>query len=114
MQSRTPALSWADTVDLDNLVPYTHPSAGWSDRHSYLVLTWTDPQAMGLQRLAALIGWGGTEVTSRLLAWQLCEDGHALPLALASRTYRPDQVIELDRGGDVELTAAAAWPSRNA
>ena len=47
MQPGAPALTWADTVDLDNLVPYTHPSAGWSDRHSYLVLTWTNPQASG-------------------------------------------------------------------
>jgi hypothetical protein len=106
--------SWADRVDLDNLVPYTHPSAGWSDRHSYLALTWTDPQAMGLQRLAALIGWGGTEVTGRLLAWQLCEGGHALPLALVSRTYQPGEVIETDGGGEIELCARAGWPARNA
>lgn len=109
-----PALSWADTVDLDNLVPYTHPSAGWSDRHSYLVLTWTAPHAPGLQRLEALIGWGGTELTSKLLTWQLREGGRPLPLPMVSRTFRPDQVIEVDRGEDLELTASAAWPARNA
>ena len=114
MHLDTPTLSWADTVDLDNLVPYTHPSAGWSDRHSYLALTWTNPQAIGLQRLEALVGWGGTEITGSLLTWHIHEGGHELPLALALRVYRPDQVIEVDRGSDLELKGAAAWPSRNA
>ena len=114
MQLHSTTSRWADTVDLDNLVPYTHPSAGWSDRHSYLVLTWTQPEAIGLQRLEALIGWGGTEITSRLLSWRVREDNQALPLELVTRTYRPDQVIEVDRGGDFELTATAAWPARNA
>ena len=69
---------------------------------------------MGLQRLEALVGWGGTEITSNLLAWHVHEDGRALPLQLASRTYRPDQVIEVDQGSDLTLTASAAWPTRNA
>jgi hypothetical protein len=104
---------WTAQLDLDNLAPYTHPSAAWSGRHSNLALCWERPAEMGLQRLQTLQGWGGTPVTSRLLDWQVYEDGRALPLALAARTYRPDVVTEVDAGPDLKLTITAAWPVRN-
>ncbi len=67
----------------------------------------------GLQRLQALLGWGGTPVTLRLLDWHIAEDGCALPLTLAARTFRPDIVAEVDAGPELELTVTAAWPVRN-
>ena len=104
---------WTAQLDLDNLVPYTHPSAAWSGRHSNLALCWERPAEMGLQRLQSLARLGRHPVTARLLSWQVFEDGRALPLALAARNYRPDIVTEVDAGPDLELTVTAAWPVRN-
>ncbi len=101
-------------VNLDNLVPYTDPIAGWSDRHSNLVLSWRQDKEPGLQQLLSLVGWSGTPITPNLLRWNLAEEGKPLSLALKSRIYRPDQVIETDAADGLELTATAAWPGRNA
>jgi len=106
-------MSWANQVNLDNLVPYTERPAAWSDRHSWLALTWPEPTVSGLQVATALIGWGGTELTNRLLAWTVLEKGQPLPLTCTARSFRPDLVTETDEGQQVRLTAVAAWPLRN-
>ncbi|HVU11986.1 MAG TPA: hypothetical protein VHD90_11945, partial [Phototrophicaceae bacterium] len=106
-------VAWADNLNLDNLVPYTEQPAGWSDRYSWLALTWTNPQASGLQTAEALLGWGGTVLTERLLNWSVLENGQALDLPFKARNYRPDIVTETDENADLRLTAAAAWPERN-
>ena len=112
--TETPAAGWAGGLDLDNLVPYTHPSAAWTGRHSNLALTWVRPDEPGLQRISALLGWGGTPLTDHLLGWHLSEDGQPLPLALRERNYRPDKVVEVDAGPELALTVTAVWPVRNA
>jgi len=105
---------WADRVNLDNLVPYTHASAAWSDRHSNVALTWNRPEAGGLQMLQALVGWGGSQITTSTLTWTVAEGGQALPLEFRSRNFRPDKVVETAACEGLELTATAAWPERNA
>lgn len=100
-------------VNLDNLAPYTNPMAGWSDRHSNLVLTWEQEKEPGLQRLLSLVGWAGTEITTKCLGWNLVEDGKPLALTLESRNFRPDRVVEIDTAEGLKLTATAAWPARN-
>ncbi len=105
---------WADALSLDHLVPYTHPSAAWSDRHSTIVLTWERPEQTGLQRCEALIGWGGTQLTGQLLDWKIRENGASLPVTLVGRNFRPDQVIEQDAAPGLNLTVTAAYISRNA
>lgn len=109
-----PPPSWADQVDLDNLVPYTHPSAAWSDRHSDIAISWPDAQTPGLQRLESVVGWGGAQITDRLLSWTITENGKTLPLAFSSRLYRPDKVVEKDTSEDLTVIATAAFPERNA
>lgn len=101
-------------TNLDNLVPYTDPIAGWSDRHSNLVLSWPRPQETGIQQLLSLVGWAGTPVTGNLLMWNVSEAGKPLVLQLKSRNFRPDKVVEVDTADGLELTATAAWPERNA
>ena len=100
-------------VKLDNLVPYTNPMAGWSDRHSNVVLTWQQEREPGLQRLLSLVGWAGTEITTKFLSWNLAEDGKPLALKFKSLNFRPDKVVEIDTAEGLELTATAAWPGRN-
>jgi hypothetical protein len=112
--SRSQQPGWADGLDLDNLTPYTHPSAAWTRRGSNLALAWVRPTEMGLQSISALLGWGGTPLTGCLLNWQISEYGQTLPLSLAGRNYRPDMVIERDTAPDLELTVTAVWPARNA
>jgi hypothetical protein len=106
--------SWADRVDLDNLVPYIQPPAAWSDRYSDIAVSWTKPDDSGLQRLTSIVGWGGTKITDKLLSWNLSEGGRALPLRLTRRTYRPDKVIESDEADGLTLEATAAFPEWNA
>ncbi len=101
--------SWADRVDLDDLVPYTQPPAGWSDRHSDIALTWTKPDQPGIQRLTSVVGWGGTKITDDLLSWSLSEGGQSLPLKLKHRNYRPDKIIESDETNNLAMTATAAF-----
>jgi hypothetical protein len=100
-------------VNLDNLVPYTNPMAEWSDRHSNVVLTWQQEQEPGLQRLLSLVGWAGTEITTKFLSWNLEEGGKPLALKFQSRNFRPDKVVEIDTAEGLELTATASWPGRN-
>src|SRR5260370_35210497 len=76
----------------DNLVPYPHPSASWSDRYSNVAISWPEADVIGLQRLQAVVGWAGTKITDRLLTWTVTENGAGLPLRLRSRNYRPDRV----------------------
>jgi hypothetical protein len=106
-------VTWAKNVNLDNLVPYTEQPAGWSDRHSWVALTWTRPEGCGLQVAEALVGWGGTVLTEQLLGWTVLEREQAVELPLKARVFRPDVVTETDEGSDLRLTAAAAWPLRN-
>src|SRR5450755_2966175 len=96
--------SWADRVNLDDLVPYTVPTAAWSDRYSDIAITWTKPDEPGIQRLQSLVGWAGTKITDNLLSWKMNEDGQTLPLKLKHRNYRPDKVIESDESTDLDLT----------
>ncbi len=113
-QTSRVAKSWADRVDLDDLVPYIHPSAAWSDRYSDIAITWTNPQASGIQRLESVVGWAGTKITDNLLSWLVSEGGNELPLEFKRRIYRPDKVIEMDETGDLVLTVTAAFPVSNA
>ena len=113
-RNREGASSWADRVNLDDLVPYTHPSAAWSDRHSDIALSWTKPQAAGIQALEAVVGWAGTKITDNLLSWAVSEGSEGVPLEFKRRVYRPDKVIEMDQAGDLILTVTAAFPVRNA
>lgn len=106
-------MSWEQQVNLDNLVPYTEQPAGWSDRHSWIVLTWTRPEVAGLQVAEALLGWGGTVLTEQLLSWLVLEDGQPLDLPFKSRVFRPDVVTETDENPTLRLHAAAAYPERN-
>jgi hypothetical protein len=101
-------------INLDNLVPYTNMTAGWSDRHSNLVLCWPREKEIGLQDFESLVGWSGAQVTANLLRWNLTEEGKPLALQLKSRNFRPDKVIEVDATNGLELTATIAWPARNA
>jgi len=112
-QKSRPTSSWAERVNLDDLVPYTRPPAAWSDRHSDIAITWTDPQASGLQRLGTMIGWGGVKITDNLLSWAASENGKELPLEFKRRNYRPDKVIETDEADDLVLTVTAAFPVRD-
>jgi hypothetical protein len=100
-------------VNLDDLVPYTRPPAAWSDRHSDIAITWTNPDDPGLQRLDSVVGWGSTKITDNLLSWRLSEEGRRLPLKLRHRNYRPDKVVESDEADDLSLTATAAFPELN-
>ena len=75
IQNGRRAPSWADRANLDDLVPYTHPPAAWSDRHSDIAMTWIDPEGPGIQRLTAVVGWEGTKITDNLLSWQASEGG---------------------------------------
>jgi len=100
-------------VNLDNLVPYTHPMAAWSDRHSNITLTWQNPDACGIRRFASLVGWAGTEITPQLLSWTLAEEGKTLLLTLKSRNFRPDKVVEIDSADGLELEAIVSCPVRN-
>ncbi|MEO8660028.1 MAG: trehalase family glycosidase [Bryobacteraceae bacterium] len=109
----TPLLTWADRVDLEDLVPYTHPSAAWSDRHSDVAISWPDPGAPGLQRLESVVGWGGTKITDALLRWAMTEDGTELPLKLSKRSFSPGVVTEKSTTGDLAITTSAAFPERN-
>ena len=106
--------SWADRVNLDDLVPYTYPSAAWSDRHSDIAVTWNRPDDPGIQRLESVVGWGSTKITDNLLWWTVGEAGRTLPMRLKHRNYRPDKVIESDESDDLGLTATAAFPEWNA
>jgi hypothetical protein len=106
-------LAWSDHLNLDNLVPYTEQPAAWSDRHSWIVLTWHKPDASGLQLAGALSGWGGTPLTDQLLEWSVLEGDQPLDLHFQRRVFRPDVVTEIDEGQNLQLTAAAAWPLRN-
>lgn len=106
--------SWADTVNLDDLVPYTVPTAAWSDRFSDIAIAWTKPDEPGIQRLQALVGWAGTKITDSLLSWKISENGQNLPVKLKHRDYRPDKVIESDESNDIGVTATAAFPVWNA
>jgi len=106
-------MAWAQNLNLDNLVPYTEQPAAWSDRHSWIVLTWNQPEASGLQLGEALLGWGGTELTDHLLGWAVLEGDQSLDLLFKSRVFRPDVVTEVDENPTLRLTAAAAWPVRN-
>lgn len=101
---------WADKVDLDDLVPYTVPTAAWSDRYSDIAITWDRPEEPGIQRLQSLVGWAGAKITDNLLSWKISENGQTLPLKLKHRNYRPDKVIETDRSDNLEVTATAAFP----
>jgi len=105
--------SWADRVNLDDLVPYTRPPAAWSDRHSDIAVTWTRPDDRGIQRLDAVVGWGSTKITDNLLSWTVSEEGRDLPLKLKHRNYRPDKIVESDESNDLTLTATAAFPEWN-
>ena len=100
-------------MSLDDLIPYTYPTAAWSDRYSDIAITWNKPEEPGIQRLDSVVGWGGTQITDRLLSWKLSEDGQLLPLTLKHRNFRPDKVIESDQAGDIAVTATAAFPAWN-
>ena len=106
--------SWADRVNLDDLVPYTLPPAAWSDRYSDIAITWTQPDETGIQRLESVVGWAGTKITDNLLSWKVSEGGRTLPLKLKHRNFRPDKVIETDEGDDLDFTATAAFPAWDA
>jgi len=101
-------------VNLDNLVPYTHPSAAWSDRHSNVALWWSNPAVSGLQNLCVVVGWAGTEITSELLDWNVTEDEKPLMLEFISRNYRPDRINEVGSSEGLKLTVTVAYPVRNA
>lgn len=105
---------WFSSLDIDDLVPYSHPSAAWTDRHSTLVLCWPDEARIGLQQLQILYGWGGTKITDSLLTWELTEGGSPIEVTLASRTFRPDRVLEVNHAEGLTLTATAAYAERNA
>ncbi len=105
--------SWADHVNLDDLVPYTRPPAAWSDRHSDIAITWTSTNDTGIQRLESVVGWGSTKITDNLLSWTVSEEGRKLPLKLKQRNYRPDKVVESDVSEDLSMTATAAFPEWN-
>jgi len=105
---------WSQRVNLDGLVPYTHPSAAWSDRHSNMAITWQDSAAMGVGNLQTMIGWGGNTLATQTLSWSLTEDDKPLELRLSSRNFRPDKIVEVDAAEGLELTATASWPERNA
>jgi hypothetical protein len=110
--------AWSDEttarVNLDNLAPYTNPVVGWSDQYSNVALSWPRPDEPGLQNLTCVVGWGGAQITDRLLNWNLSENRQPLPLKLKARNFRPDKVVELDAADGLELTVTAAWPTRNA
>jgi hypothetical protein len=101
-------------VKLDNLVPYSNMTAGWSDRHSNIVLCWPQEREIGLQHMESLVGWSGKQITANLLRWNLTEAEKPLPMQLKSRNFRPDKVVEMDAAEGLELTATVAWPARNA
>jgi hypothetical protein len=103
--------SWADRVNLDDLVPYTYPSAAWSDRYSDIAITWPSPEEPGIQRLQSLVGWAGSKITDRLLSWKISENGRILPLKLKHRNYRPDKIVESDESENLAITAIAAFPA---
>ena len=105
--------SWADRVNLDDLVPYTRPPAAWSDRHSDIAITWTSPNDTGIQRLESVVGWGSAKITDKLLSWTVSEKDRNLPLTLKLRNYRPDKIVESDESDDLSLTATAAFPEWN-
>jgi hypothetical protein len=106
--------SWIDEMDWNNLVPYTHPAAAWCDRHSILNLHWNQDRSPGLQVLQVSVGWAGTAITDELVACELYEDGKLLPLALDSRIFRPDKVIEVNKNDDFQLKLTSSFIERNA
>lgn len=108
------AETWADRLNVDNLVPYEVGPAAWSDEYSNINLSWKHPKKSGLQQLVVLTGFWGEVPTDSLLEWTLTEDGKPLPLQFKSRTYRPDHVTEISAADSVEVTAVAVFPTRNA
>lgn len=114
MDTNLLADNWHERVKLDQLVPYTHPSAAWSDRHSGIAVFWTRETETGLQSLQSMIGWGGNKITDTLLKWSLTEEGRELPLTLKSRNYRPDKIIEVDAAAEMTITAIASYPVKDA
>ncbi len=108
--------AWSDEttarVNLDNLAAYTNPVVAWSDQHSNVALAWPRQDEPGLQNLTSVVGWGGAQITDRLLNWNLSEDRKPLPLKLKSRNFRPDKVVEIDAADGLELTVIAAWPAQ--
>jgi len=111
MQNKTP--EWITSEELDNLVPYTHPSAAWSDRNSTVAVSWHDESCPGLQALHIVYGWGGSQLTQQTLAWEVLENGAPLDLALKSRVFRPEKVYEADTGPEYTLESTAFYPHRN-
>jgi len=103
-----------ERADLDNLVSYTVESAGWSDLHSNINLTWKNPAKSGLQQLTVLTGFWGQVPTESLLEWTVSEGGNRLPLEFKSRISRPDKVTEVSAGREIELTAVTVFAARNA
>jgi hypothetical protein len=101
-------------VNLDNLAPHTNPTVAWSDRHSNVALAWPRPDETGLQSLVSVVGWGGVQITERLVHWNLIEEGKPQPLKLKSRNFRPDKIVEIDAADGLELAVTTAWPARNA
>jgi hypothetical protein len=106
--------TWADRVNLDDLVPYTLTPAAWSDRHSDIAIVWTRPEEPGIQQLESIVGFWGAQITDTLLSWELSESGRSLPFKLKHRNFRPDKIVESDEGDDFALTVTAAFPARNA
>jgi hypothetical protein len=106
--------SWADRVNLDDLVPYTLTPAAWSDRNSDIAIAWTRPQDPGVQQLESIVGWWGTQITDTLLSWEIRDNDRVLPLKLIHRNYRPDKIIESDEAEDLSITATAAFPATDA
>ena len=104
---------WITEAELDNLVPYTHPSTAWSDRHSNIAISWPDEDQPGLQTLHVLYGWAGNHITQRLLTWDVLENGAPLDLSLSSRVFRPEKIHEADTGPEYKLESTAFYPHRN-
>jgi hypothetical protein len=102
------------TVNLDNLVPYTIPAAAWSDRHSDIAITWPQPEKSGIQQLTTFIGWWGSSIADQLLSWQVAENNRTVNVRFVSRNFRPDKIVEVDSVGNVTLTVSIAYPLRNA
>lgn len=104
---------YSQNINIDNLVPYTDPSAAWSDQNSNVVFTWVKPNESGLQQLTVLAGWAGTTITDSLLNWELYENKKNIPLHFTSRNYRPDKIIEKDSALGINLEVVTSYILRN-
>jgi len=109
----TCSINYLERADRDQIMDYSFPSAGWSDCHSNVALSWPDNQVVGLQYFQSMRRHGAVVITKRLLGWSIFEDGNELPLKLTQRIPYPEKVIEFSNAKGIDIESTYSWIERN-